>query len=394
MKSTSLGIDQLESQLPKLFKKYGAKNVGVLCHPSSASRQFNHLAKIVDRSKKLNALFGPQHGIYGETQDNMIEWQDQHDSKGRPIYSLYGERRKPSAESLKNLDLVIIDLFDVGARYYTFIYTMAYMLEACAEQNIPVVICDRPNPLGGELIEGPILDPKFKSFVGLYEIPVCHGMTVGELAKFFSSTLSPAPTLEIIRLKGWSRKMLWPATNLIWTLPSPNMPQYETSVFYPGGCLLEATSLSEGRGTTRPFELIGAPFFDWNLIEVEYLKICKQLKLVPAIFHHQGFIPTFHKFKGEMCKGALQFCVDVRRFKPLRHTTILLWIFRKLYRDQWRWKEPPYEYEFEKLPIDILAGNTELRETIDEQRPLAKLFDRWTKDEARFSKTRKPFLIY
>jgi uncharacterized protein YbbC (DUF1343 family) len=324
----------------------------------------------------------------------MIEWQDQKDAKGRPVYSLYGERRRPSTESLKNLDLIIIDLFDVGSRYYTFIYTMSYMLEVCGQLRIPVVICDRPNPLGGQHIEGPILDPKYKSFVGLYEIPVCHGMTVAELAKFFCSQMLSPPTLEIIKMKRWSRKMLWPETGLDWTLPSPNMPQFSTSVFYPGGCLFEATTLSEGRGTTRPFELIGAPFFDWTEIEAEYLKICKQLKLSPAIFHSQGFIPTFHKFRGEMCRGALQFCPNLKAFKPLRHTTILLWIFRKLYKSAWKWTDPPYEYEYEKLPIDILAGNTELRETIDGQKPLATLFASWTKDESRFAKMRKPFLIY
>lgn len=394
MKSISPGIDQFQRLLPKIVKKYKAKKIGVLCHPSSATRQFEHLAHIVDDSGKLAALFGPQHGIHGETQDNMIEWQDHRDSKGRPVYSLYGERRKPTAESIKDLDLVVIDLFDVGSRYYTFIYTMAYMLEACGQQGVPVVICDRPNPLGGEHIEGPILDLKFKSFVGMYALPVCHGMTVGELAKFFVDQMLSKPQIEIVKVAGWKRKMLWPDTGLVWTLPSPNMPQFETSVFYPGGCLFEATTLSEGRGTTRPFELIGAPFFNWHEIEAEYLKICKSLKLKPAIFHHQGFIPTFHKFKGEMCRGALQFCNDVRGFKPLRHTTILLWIFRKFYLDAWKWTEPPYEYEYEKLPIDILAGGTRLRETIDDQGSLAKLFGEWTKDEARFAKLRKPFLLY
>lgn len=394
MKSISTGIDQLETQLPRLLKKYGAKRVGILCHPSSASRQLKHLEKIVDQSEKLTALFGPQHGIHGETQDNMIEWQDTRDSKNRPVYSLYGERRRPSNQALSNIDLMIIDLFDVGARYYTFIYTMAYTLEACAELQIPVIICDRPNPLGGSLIEGPILDLNYRSFVGLYELPVCHGLTLGELAQFFISKMSIRPPLEILKLKGWNRKMFWPETGLTWTLPSPNMPQFSTAVFYPGMCLLEGTSLSEGRGTTRPFELIGAPFFEWSAIEKEYNRLTKQLNISAAIFHQQGFIPTFHKFSGELCKGALQICPDPRKFKPLRHATLLLWIFRKLYGDAWKWKAPPYEYEYEKLPIDILAGGPKLREFIDEQRPLGPLFASWTKDEALFSKTRKPFILY
>jgi uncharacterized protein YbbC (DUF1343 family) len=394
MKTISTGIDQLERQIAVLLKKTRTKNIGVLCHPSSATRQFRHLVSVVEEKAKIVALFGPQHGIHGETQDNMIEWQDTRDEKGRPVFSLYGERRKPTRESLKNVELMIIDLFDVGSRYYTFIYTMAYMLEVCGELDIPVLICDRPNPLGGELIEGPILDLKYKSFVGMYELPVCHGMTVGELAGFFASKMKNPPQILISGMLGWKRKMHWPETGLTWTLPSPNMPSYTASVFYPGGCLLEATTLSEGRGTTRPFELIGAPFFNWDDIEKEYREICKKLKVQPAAFHRQGFIPTFHKFSGQICKGALQFCADPKKFSPLRHTVILLWIFRKLYGAQWKWTDPPYEYEYEKLPIDILAGGTDIREAIDNQSSLAKLFGSWKSDEAKFRKLRKEFLIY
>ncbi|MBN8553828.1 MAG: DUF1343 domain-containing protein [Deltaproteobacteria bacterium] len=394
MNSTSTGIDLLEKNLPVILRKRRIKNVGVLCHPSSATRQFRHLVSIVEKHSTIAALFGPQHGIHGETQDNMIEWQDTRDEKGRNVFSLYGERRKPTQDSLKNVELMIVDLFDVGARYYTFIYTMAYMLEVCGELDIPVLICDRPNPLGGDFIEGNILDLNFKSFVGMYELPVCHGMTIAELAKFFCSKMKNPPELLISKMSKWKRKMHFPETKLPWTLPSPNMPNYEASVFYPGGCLLEATSLSEGRGTTRPFELIGAPFLNWDEIEKEYLSICKKLKLQPAIFHRQGFLPTFHKFSGEVCKGALQSCSNPKKFFPLRHTVILLWIFRKLYGSQWKWKEPPYEYEFKKLPIDILAGGTTLRETVDQQKPLSELFDSWKVDEAKFKKIRKEFLIY
>jgi uncharacterized protein YbbC (DUF1343 family) len=394
MKQTSSGIDLLKSKSPQMLGLGPSKRIGALCHPASVTKKFEHLVPILEKKTKLKALFGPQHGIYGETQDNMIEWQDQKDAKSRPIYSLYGERRKPSKESLKNLDLVVIDLFDVGARYYTFIYTMAYMMEACGELGIPVLICDRPNPLGGKFVEGPILDMNFQSFVGLFPTPVCHGMTVGELALFFRDHMRTPPDIKIVKLKGWDRAMTWPETNIPWTLPSPNMPSYEASVFYPGMCLLEATSISEGRGTTRPFELIGAPFFNWDKIEKEYLKICKSLKLQPAIFHRQGFEPTFHKHKGELCHGVLQFCQKPKQFFPLRHAVILLWVWRKLYGDQWSWKEPPYEYEYEKLPIDILSGSSEVRETIDAQKPLKSLFNRWKKDEALFKKQRKPYLIY
>ena len=392
MKSTSLGIDAFQKKLAS--GAYRKKRLGLLCHPSSVTNNLSHLVDIAEKKSIVSAFFGPQHGIHGETQDNMIEWQDHRDNKGRPIYSLYGERRKPAPTSLQDIDEVVIDLFDVGARYYTFIYTMAYMLEACGRLKIPVSICDRPNPLGGHFIEGPILNLNFKSFVGLYETPVCHAMTVGELAGFFRERMQEKPDLHIYKMRGWNRKMWWPETHLRWTLPSPNMPSFETSVLYPGMCLLEATTLSEGRGTTRPFELIGAPFFDWNDIEKEYLSQAKKLGLSPVLFHRQGFIPTFHKFKGELCKGALQIVPSPMTFKPLRHAVLLLWVFRKLYGDQWAWKEPPYEYEYEKWPIDILAGGTHLREAVDSGSSLKNLFAEWSKDESAFKKIRAPYLLY
>lgn len=388
----SLGIDQLPAYLKTHFKKR-VRTAG-LCHPASVDSRGIHLATILEQKSELTRLFGPQHGIYGETQDNMIEWQDTKDPKGLPIYSLYGERRKPTREQLMDCDLVVVDLFDVGARYYTFIYTLSYMMEVCSDLDIPVLVCDRPNPLSGLRIEGPILDPQYRSFVGLHPIPVCHGMTIGELARYFHHHLQLKNELHIVKLKGWRRSLHFSQTSLQWTLPSPNMPNFEACLLYPGMCLLEGTTLSEGRGTTRPFELIGAPFFDWNEIEQEYRHLCKALKLTPIHFHRQGFLPTFHKFTGEVCRGSLQFVADPNKFLPLRHMAVLLWIFRKLYRDSWGWKLPPYEYEFEKLPIDILAGGPQLRECIDQQGSLKNLFRSWSTDEQRFKKSRRPFLLY
>jgi len=390
MTRTILGIDSLEAFIKK--NRLNKKNFGVLCHPSSITSNREHLANLLDRKTNLKSLFGPQHGIYGETQDNMIEWEDTRDQKGRPIHSLYGINRKPTHDSLKGLDFMVVDLFDVGARYYTFIYTLSYMMEVCGDLGIEVIVCDRPNPLGGEHVEGNILDLKYKSFVGLHPLPVCHGMTVGELALYFQQFHAKPAKLHILKMKSWKRSYLYPQTKGEWLLPSPNMPMYETAAVYPGMCLLEATSLSEGRGTTRPFELIGAPFFNWNDIEKEYLRICKELKMKPVHFHRQGFIPTFHKFKGELCFGALQ--IPPAKFQPLRHMLVLLWIFRKLYGNQWSWKEPPYEYEYEKLPIDILAGGTQMRETIDGGLSLKSLFQAWQEDEKTFRKLRKPYLLY
>lgn len=385
------GIDQLPNGLKQ--KKWKNKRIGLLCHPSSVDWLGQHILHLLDAQSNVVAIFGPQHGIFGETQDNMIEWQDMKDASGRPIYSLYGKNRKPTIESLSSVDLMVIDLFDVGARYYTFIYTLFYTLERCAELKIPVLICDRPNPLGGAFIEGPILNTQYKSFVGLHPIPVCHGMTIGELAKLFCDFADITPSLETLKLRGWRRRDTFPSTGQRWLLPSPNMPSYETAVLYPGMCLLEGTSLSEGRGTTRPFELIGAPFFNWAEIERVYSEMCKALGLRPVHFHRQGFIPTFHKFAGELCYGAIQI-PPAKDFYPLRHATVLLWVLRKLYGNAWNWKSPPYEYEHEKWPIDILAGGPELRECVDQSGSLKNLFKRWAEDEKRFKKQRSRYLLY
>jgi len=368
--------------------------VAVLCHSSSASKDIKHLIGIAEENTKLVSLFGPQHGINCQTQDNMIEWQNFTDKKGRPVYSLYGETRIPTQDSLRDIDLMIIDLFDVGARLYTYVYTMSYMMESCAKAGVKVLVLDRPNPLGGDRIEGNILDLKYKSFVGLHPIPMVHGMSIGELALFFNSRFEEPANLSILKCKGWQRKLRFNETDLYWALPSPNMPSFQTAQIFPGMVFLEATSLSEGRGTTRPFELIGAPFFNWDVIEREYKKLTKSLGLSPVSFHRQDFIPSFHKFKGEICFGALQIPRIPRDFLAVRHAACLLWIFRALYGNKWNWSSPPYEYEFEKLPIDILAGGTEFRECIDSQTSLKKLFQKWKEDEKEFKRLRKAFLLY
>ncbi|PIR23861.1 MAG: hypothetical protein COV44_00685 [Deltaproteobacteria bacterium CG11_big_fil_rev_8_21_14_0_20_45_16] len=392
MKTVQCGIDSLRLHLAK----YGLKKsrVAVLCHPSSVSKDFRHLINIAEENAKLVSLFGPQHGINCQTQDNMIEWQSFTDQKGRPVYSLYGKTRIPTQESLRDVDLLIIDLFDVGARLYTYVYTMSYMIEACAKAGVKVLVLDRPNPLGGERVEGSILDLNYKSFVGLHPIPMVHGMSIGELALFFNSRLDLQANISILKCKGWKRKLRFTETDLYWALPSPNMPSFQTAQIFPGMVFLEATSISEGRGTTRPFELIGAPFFDWDVIEREYKKLAKSLELSPVIFHRQAFIPSFHKFKDQTCLGAIQIPREPKKFLPVRHAACLLWILRALYGNKWNWSSPPYEYEFEKLPIDILAGGTDFRECIDSQSSLKKLFQKWKEDEKEFKRLREAFLLY
>lgn len=392
MKAAINGIESVENFLKQ--KSQRQKRFAVLCHPPSVTRDFRHLAEITDKNAKLLALFGPQHGIFGETQDNMIEWQDTRDERGRPIFSLYGETRIPTDQSLENVDSVLVDLFDVGARYYTFIYTLSYMMEVCGRLGKEVIVCDRPNPLGGLMVEGPILDLQYQSFVGRYAIPTTHGMSIGELAQLFADRMDRAPDLKILKVKSWKRKDNFSVWGKHWTLPSPNLPTFEGCRLYPGMCLLEATSLSEGRGTTRPFELIGAPFMDWKEIEKVYRPIAKRFKIPEVIFHRQGFSPSFHKYKGELCHGATQIITSKKDFPALKHAVILLWVLRKIYSREWSWKSPPYEYEYEKLPIDILAGSTEMRECIDQQASLSELFRKWSSDEEKFKKLRRKYLLY
>lgn len=392
MKSVRCGIDSLKSFLNNKITK--EQRVGVLCHPSSVDKNYQHIIEILESESNLVKLFGPQHGINCETQDNMIEWEGYTDAKGRPVYSLYGETRIPKDEWVQDLDWMIIDLFDVGARLYTYVYTMSYMMEVCGRNSVNVVICDRPNPIDGVHLEGNILDPNFRSFVGLHEIPMRHGMTIGELALLFATRMKTPPKVKVLKCKNWDRKQSFDQTGLQWILPSPNMPSYSTARVFPGMVFLEATSLSEGRGTTRPFELIGAPFFNWDDIEKSYKQIARKLNLPPVHFHRQNFIPTFHKYAGQTCQGALQIPLGRKDFKSVYYAVTMLWILRKLYGDEWSWKQPPYEYELEKLPVDILAGNADFRECVDEQSSLKTLFRKWKDDENRFKSLRKSFLLY
>src|SRR5436190_9462091 len=311
-----LPLDHLEELWPEKLR--GAR-LGALLHPASISSSFEHAAEILERASgrlfRLQALFGPQHGYLGQTQDNMIEWQSyEHPRLRIPIYSLYGEHREPTPAMLKNLDALLIDLQDVGARYYTFIWTMFLCLRACQENDVPVVVLDRPNPINGIVTEGPRLDPAYRSFVGLHPLPVRHGRTIAELARLFRDEAFPRCRLTVLPMKGWKRQMWFDETGLPWVMPSPNMPTLDTATVYPGMCLLEGTNLSEGRGTTRPFELFGAPFIDAEALTREL----NQLALPGVHFRAARFQPAFHKFAGEICGGAQLHVIDRDLFTPYR----------------------------------------------------------------------------
>lgn len=384
------GIDRFDRLLPKRF--HGLK-AGLLIHPASVNRKLIHTKDLLLSSKKIKiaSLFGPQHGIFGNTQDNMIEWEGFIDrDTGIPVYSLYGKTRKPTKDMLKNIDLFITDLQDIGSRYYTFIWTMALSMEACEELRIPFVVLDRVNPIGGDIIEGPNLDENFRSFVGLHPIIVRHGMTIGELALYFRDRFYPNLDLTVIPLKGWRRSQWFDSTGLPWVMPSPNMPTLDTATVYPGMCLLEATILSEGRGTTRPFEIFGAPF-----IEPEKLvRRLNDFKLKGVFLRPLYFTPTFNKYSGQLCGGAQIHLLDRERFKPFRTVVSILIAVKELYPEFKLWREPPYEYEFEKLPIDILTGSDRIRRGIDSGESLRDLEDWWSGQTEKFSEIRKPYLLY
>lgn len=385
------GIDLLEKKWPKSLSKARA---GLLVHPASINSSFNHTIDICMRSEKfaVTSIFGPQHGLWGETQDNMIEWQGFRDKKtGLPVYSLYGESRKPCNEMLEGVDVMVVDLQDVGSRYYTFIWTMALVMEACEEEGKAVVILDRPNPITGYHIEGPVLDPKFTSFVGLHRLPARHGMTIGEIGLYLKEVYYPDLNFVILPMHSWKRTMWFDNTQLPWVLPSPNMPTIETATVYPGMCLLEGTTLSEGRGTTRPFEVFGAPFID----PAALVKRLRDHKLPGVIFRPLHFLPTFQKHAGKVCGGAQLHVIHRENFKPFRTAAAILKVTYELYHNKFQWKSPPYEYENKLLPIDILAGTDRLRKDIEKGRDLAFMESWWNKDLDGFDENiRSKYLIY
>jgi uncharacterized protein YbbC (DUF1343 family) len=349
-----LPLDHLQELWPKKF--CGAR-IGALLHPASVSAKLEHASRILERNNgdlfRLAAFFGPQHGFLGQTQDNMVEWKSyQHPRLHVPVYSLYGEHREPTTEMLEDLDVLLVDLQDIGARYYTFIWTLYHCMRACEKAGVVVLVLDRPNPINGITSEGPLLDPAYRSFVGLHSIPVRHGKTIGELAQQFRDEAFPNCQLSILPIKNWERAMWFDQTGLPWVMPSPNMPALDTATMYPGMCLLEGTNISEGRGTTRPFEIFGAPF-----IEAE--RLCCELNHLnlPGVFFREGYFqPTFHKFAGELCGGAQLHILDREKFRPFLTGVEIIKYIRKNYPEQFQWKQPPYEYEWKKLPIEVLIG--------------------------------------
>jgi uncharacterized protein YbbC (DUF1343 family) len=367
--------------------------VGIVCNPASVDGDLRH---IVDRLAahprvSLGAIFGPQHGFRSDVQENMIETGHARDEGRRvPIYSLYSDTREPTGDMLRDLDALVIDLQDVGTRIYTYIYTMANCLTAGRAHRVKVIVCDRPNPIGGVAVEGPMLVRGFESFVGQYPIPMRHGMTIGEVARLFNEHFALGADLEVVEMEGWRRDMYADATGLPWVLPSPNMPTVDTAVVYPGTVLLEGTNVSEGRGTTKPFEIVGAPW----VVADRFADAMNRLDLAGVRFRPVVFEPTFHKHAGLSCGGCQIHVRDRATFRSVETGVALIAASREADPEHFRWRDPPYEYEHNKLPVDILAGSSDLREQIEGGTPAREIARSWDGGVREFNRIRDRFLLY
>ena len=358
-----LPVERLAELWPSRLR---GRRTGALLHAASVDSSLTPTLSVLEKMHaagdiRLAALFGPQHGFETTTQDNMIEWRGyRHPRLKIPVHSLYGEHRAPTEEMLEGLEVLFVDLVDVGARYYTFIWTMLLCMQAALPRGITMVVADRPNPINGITTEGRPQQEEYLSFVGLHPLPVRHGKTIGELARQFRDELFPETDLVVLPVEGWDRARYHEETGLPWVMPSPNMPTPETALVYPGMCLLEGTNISEGRGTTRPFELFGAPWIDGARLSAEL----NGLRLPGVHFREAAFEPGFQKHAQEVCRGAQLHVTDRDSFRPVLTGLEIIRTIRDMHPRDFAWKQPPYEYEYGKLPIEILCG-----------RPLEKIFD-------------------
>jgi uncharacterized protein YbbC (DUF1343 family) len=384
----SLGSDRLLSS-PAL----AGKRVGVVCNPASVDHGFGHIADRIAAlpNVTLGAIFGPQHGFRSDVQENMIESGHANDRRRLvPVYSLYSETRVPTPDMTAGLDVLVVDLQDVGTRIYTYIYTMAYCLTAAKRDGIKVIVCDRPNPIGGSQVEGPVLAKGFESFVGLYPIPMRHGMTIGELARLFNDHFGIGANLEVIAMAGWTREMYHDRAGAPWVMPSPNMPTLDTAIVYPGTVLLEGTNVSEGRGTTRPFELNGAPW-----VGDERFADALNARGIPGVhFRPTVFEPTFHKHAQTTCGGVQIHVTDRAAFPPVLVGVLLTEAFRAADPGSFAWRQPPYEYEYTLPPFDILCGTSETRQQIEAGVGAEDIARSWQPKVDEFNRVRERFLMY
>lgn len=343
-------------------------NIAILCHSASIDRNYNIAVKLLIEkfSNRVKKILGPQHGFVTDVQDNMIETKNFiHPYFKIPVYSLYSETRRPTPEMLDGIDTLVIDLQDVGTRVYTYIWTMFMAMEECGKRDIRVIVLDRPNPVGGDIIEGNLLDMNYSSFVGMQSIPMRHGMTIGEMAKYFIKFCSISCDISVVPMKNWSRKMFFQDTNLPWVLPSPNLPTIEGALTFVGSVLFEGTNISEGRGTTRSLEIIGHPSIEPFEFADHLNGKLDEFELDSVVLRPLMFMPTFQKHANKTCGGIQIHVTDNNNFKSWRLGQLLCREFYSRLGNDFSWKRPPYEYEYDKLPIDLINGTDLIREWVE-----------------------------
>ncbi len=390
MANIATGLDQFGQEY---WKRFRGQSLGLLANQASVDHNLQNAKDVISSALpgQLKITFGPQHGFTGEDQDNMVETEDYVDPALHiPTISLYGKKTDRLSHFLDTIDLLVIDLQDVGTRVYTFISTMLFCLKEAAKAGKKVLLLDRPNPLGGVIVEGNLLRPEFYSLVGPFALPMRHGMTMGELANLFIDVFQIDCELTVLPLKGWFRHMLWKDTGLLWVMPSPNMPLSETAQVYPGQVIWEGTNISEGRGTCRPFEIFGAPFINPFVIK-------KQLAsedMEGCYLQEYYFRPTFNKWKNERCGGFMIHVIDPITYRPYRTSLALLTIIKETYGDEFTWRKPPYEYDFERFPIDLILGDASIRLALEEGKESKELIADYIQELEGFLEFRRPYLIY
>jgi uncharacterized protein YbbC (DUF1343 family) len=383
------GLDRLAALEPEIVGHLAGRRVGLLAHPASVDAQLRHATSLLPATgARLCALFGPEHGYSGQAQDMKSVAGDQ--AQATPVYSLYGatfEELSPRPEWLAGLDAVLIDLQDVGSRYYTFVWSAALMLIACARAGVECIVLDRPNPLGGSVLEGASQRPGYRSFVGLYDVPVRHGMTIAELLTMVRELEGlDAAALRVVAMRGYQRAMLFGDTGLPWVLPSPNMPTLDTALVYPGGCLIEGTNLSEGRGSTRPFEIWGAPFVDG-------VGLARELSIEGACLRPLSFEPTFHKHAKTTCGGVQVHVTQAGSFRSYAaYLRMIAWVAQRA--EQFRFRVEPYEYVSDRPAIDLLTGGPEYREALNARAPIDELIAWLSQASGDFEECRRGWLLY
>ncbi len=369
------------------------QRVGLVCNQATVLPDLRHAADVFYEHPEidLTTLFGPQHGIRGDVQYNMIETPHMPDARtGIMVYSLYSETREPTEAMLADVDTIVVDLQDVGCRIYTFVYTMANCMRAAKTFGKRVIVCDRPNPINGNDIDGNVTEDAFTSFVGQFALPTRHGMTIGELAKMFNEHFGIGCELEVVKMEGWRREMWGDETGLPWVLPSPNIPDVDTCVVFPATVHLEGTELSEGRGTTLPFFLNGAPFIDAYAWAAELRKF----DLPGVAFREAYFQPTFCEFAGQTCGGVQIHITDRETFKPVITGIAMVKTAYEMYPDHFQWRQNAYEYEFDKNPFDVVAGTDKIRKAIESGAALSEIENAWADELNAFAEARKPYLLY